>query len=127
MIGGFMPGAVGAGSKSPVRRWERFKADIPVRVIVQDDQNVKIFDGRGRTLSEGGVAVFVGAELRPGAQVAVEFTPPYADSPIRVAARVCNRTGYHYGLEFVTATKVEKQQAEEFHRHLATLVQPAAG
>ncbi len=110
-----------------MRRWERYKADIPVRVIVQDEMNVKIFDGRGKTLSEGGVAVFVGTELRLGAQVAIEFTPAYADAPIRVAAKICNRNGYHYGFEFVTATKVEKQQAEEFRKHLATLVQPAAG
>ncbi len=110
-----------------MRRWERYKADIPIRVIVEDERKVSIFDGRGKTLSEGGVAVFVGTELRLGAQVAIEFTPPYAHSPIRVAARICNRNGYHYGMEFLTATSLQKQQAEEFGKHLATLAQPTAG
>jgi hypothetical protein len=36
-----------------------------------------IFDGRGTSLSEGGMALFAGAEFRLGDQVAVEFTPPF--------------------------------------------------
>jgi hypothetical protein len=32
-------------------------------------------DARATSLSEGGMALFAGIELRPGDQVAVEFTP----------------------------------------------------
>jgi hypothetical protein len=108
-----------------VRRWERYNADIPIRVIVQDERKVTIFEGRGRSLNEGGMAVFVGTELRVEAQVAIEFTPAYAPLPVRVEARVCNRNGYQYGLELLTATADQKQQAQEFRKHLATLAQPA--
>jgi hypothetical protein len=120
-----MPGTAVAGSKFPVRRWERYNADIPIRVIVQNEMKVTIFDGRGRSLNEGGMAVYVGTELRLGAEVAIEFTPAYAQLPIRVEARICNRNGYQYGLELLTVTTDQKQQAQEFRKHLATLAQPA--
>jgi hypothetical protein len=57
------------------RRWLRFKADVPVRVTVKTPAKVKIVDGRGSSLSEGGMGLFAGAELNPGNRVFVEFTP----------------------------------------------------
>ena len=83
-----------------MRRWERYHVNVPIRVIVSRAMKASIFDGRGTSVSEGGMALFAGAELRPGDQVAVEFTPPFSSPPIRVDARICNRTGYHYGVEF---------------------------
>ena len=56
---------------------ERYKVNVPIRVIVCRAMRASIFDGRGTSLSEGGMALFAGAELRPGDQVAVEFTPPF--------------------------------------------------
>lgn len=84
----------------------RYKVDVPIRVIVS---------------SEGGMALFAGAELKPGSQVAVEFTPAYSAPPIRVDATVCNRTGYNYGVEFLTASDSQKQRVEELCRHLPTM------
>ncbi len=73
---------------------------MPIRVIVSRAMTASIFDGRGTSLSEGGMALFAGVELRPGDQVAVEFTPPFSAPPIRVDATIRNRIGYHYGVEF---------------------------
>ena len=67
-----------------MRRWQRYKVNVPIRVIVSRAMKASIFDGRGTSLSEGGMALFAGAELRPGDQVAVEFTPPFSSPPIRV-------------------------------------------
>jgi hypothetical protein len=78
------------------RRWRRYKVDVPIRVIVSRAMKASIFDGRGTSLSAGGMALFAGAELRPGDQVAVEFTPPFSSPPIRVDAKIRNRTGYHF-------------------------------
>jgi hypothetical protein len=60
------------------RRWPRYKVDFPVRLIVCKEKKASIFDARGTSLSEGGMALFAGTELRMGDQVAVEFTPAYA-------------------------------------------------
>jgi PilZ domain len=79
-----------------------------------------IFDGRGTSLSEGGMALFAGAELRPGDQVAVEFTPPYSTPPIRVDAMIRNRTGYHYGVEFLAVDNAQRQSVALLRMHLAS-------
>ena len=85
-----------------VRRWPRYKVDVPVRVIIHQSKNVGIVSGRGRELNGGGMAVFAGTELSLGEHVAVEFTPPYTGQPVRVRCAVRNRKGYTYGLEFIT-------------------------
>jgi hypothetical protein len=115
----------GAKSKSKpgVRRWLRFQVDVPIRVIVQNKAKVVILDGRGSSLNEGGMAVYAGAEFKAGDQIAVEFTPAYSP-PIRVEAKICNRTGYNYGLEFLTDTSIQKEQAAKLRSHLSTLSGP---
>lgn len=86
------------------RRFRRYKLDVPVRVVVQMDDKVRIIDGRGNELNEGGLAVNAGVELAMDECVEVEFTPPYSGEPIRARAKVRNRDGYRYGLEFLTDT-----------------------
>lgn len=77
-----------------------------------------IFDGRGTSLSEGGMALFAGAELRPGDQVAVEFTPPFSTPPIRVDAMICNQAGYHYGIEFLARDSAQRESVELLRMHM---------
>lgn len=84
-----------------VRRWPRYKIDVPVRLIAQRPTKVAIVQGRGRELGRGGMEVFAGIEISTDEQVAVEFTPPYSGQPIRVRAFVRNRSGYTYGIEFI--------------------------
>jgi PilZ domain len=103
-----------------LRRWPRYKVNVSIRVIVSRAMKASIFDGRGTSLSQGGMALFAGAELRPGDQVAVEFTPPFSSAPIRVDARICNRTGYHYGVEFLVAEKAQQQSVAELRQHLTS-------
>jgi hypothetical protein len=107
------------------RRWPRYKVDVPVRLIVCKAMKATIFDARGTSLSEGGMALFAGTELRTGDEVAVEFTPAYSAPPIRVDATVCNRTGYNYGVEFLAASDNQKRRVEEFRRHMSTLTATA--
>lgn len=92
--------ALGTPSYSKMRRWSRHNLDVPIRLIATLPGQVKIVSGRGRDISEGGMMVFAGIELRVDEIVEVEFTPPFG-GPLRVAASVRNRTGYYYGLEFL--------------------------
>jgi ActR/RegA family two-component response regulator len=108
--------AADGSGKLPVcgrtRRWQRCSLDVPVRVIVGSSNSTKFYEGRGNELSEGGMAVTAGVELKPGRDVAIEFTPPYAGPPIRVRGTVRNRTGYRYGVEFlIEGTKQYEQVA----------------
>ena len=47
-------------------------------------------------------------ELAVGAEVNIEFTPPYSGEPIRVRCGVRDRNGYIYGVEFL---------ADEYDEH----------
>ena len=114
-----------AGAKSALRRWPRYQLDVPIRVIVQALAKVVIFDGRGNPLSLGGMAMYAGAELKLGDQVSVEFPPPYSSPPVRVDGVIRNRTGYYYGLEFLTATSSQQEQTARFQRQLSTLTSSA--
>ena len=89
---------------NPTRRWPRYKLDLPVRVIADKRGKTVIVQARGNELNEGGLAIFAGTELREGEEIAVEFTPPYSNQPIRVRCIVRDRRGYVYGLEFLTLT-----------------------
>ena len=85
---------------------------MPIRLIFWNSlHTAKIVDARGRDMSEGGMAVFAGVELRIGDIVEVEFTPAYSGQPLRVKAEVRNRRGYSYGTEFLTDTASEQTQA----------------
>ena len=94
------------------RRWERYPIDVPIRLIFWNSlHTAKIVDARGRDMSEGGMAVFAGVELRIGDIVEVEFTPAYSGQPLRVKAEVRNRRGYSYGIEFLNDTTIEQTQS----------------
>jgi hypothetical protein len=114
--------AEGGREHSHVRRWRRFDVNVPIRVIIRQAMKSTIVDGRGSALSDGGMAIFAGAELKPGEQVAVEFTPPYSAPPIRVEARICNRRGYNYGVEFLDSEPEQKEEVALFRSHLASIV-----
>jgi len=51
-----------------MRRWPRYKVDVPVRVITQGASKVAIVTGRGSELNLGGMTVFAGTELAMGAE-----------------------------------------------------------
>ncbi len=112
----------GLADYAHTRRWNRYKVDVPLRVIVGNERKATIVYARGTSLSEGGMAMFASAELRPGDQVAVEFTPPYSAPPIRVEARICNRQGYTYGVEFLTDSSSQILGAVQLRKHLTSLI-----
>jgi hypothetical protein len=106
-------------SYSNVRRWRRYKLDVPVRLIVSKENKVSIVQGRGNELNDGGMAVFAGVELRIDETVSIEFTPPYTGQPIRVRGRVCDRDGYRYGIEFLLETEDDRESVGQLRAVLA--------
>jgi hypothetical protein len=106
------------------RRFPRYKVDVPVRVITQGLTKVTIVQGRGAELNVGGMAVFAGIELSTGAQVIVEFTPPYSGQPIRVRCFVRNRAGYRYGVEFITESDDDYENVNRIETILKSMGSP---
>lgn len=106
------------------RRWPRYKLDVPVRAIIRNSIDTKLVDGRGTELNEGGMAIFAGLELKAGDQLEIEFTPPYSGQPIRVRSIVRNRTGYSYGVEFLTVTPEDKKRVHMIRQTLQAMGAP---
>jgi hypothetical protein len=108
--------------RSYTRRWWRYEVNVPIRVIVRDISKTTIVPGRAFSLSDGGMGMFVGAELNAGDRMAVEFTPPYSAPPIRVEGKVCNRSGYNYGVEFLAESRSQQKDVATLCQHLSSLV-----
>jgi hypothetical protein len=60
------------------------------------------------------VLVFAGIELKTCDEVSIEFTPPYANGPIRARGVVRHRRGYNYGIEFLLDSEADREQTEKF-------------
>lgn len=108
------------------RRWRRHHLDVPIRVIVHSAEKTSVFVGRGNELSEGGLALTAGVELKNGDEAEIEFTPPYSGGPIRIRGVVRNRAGYRYGMEFVAESDREQEHVDRLKTMLSVLSSSAA-
>lgn len=102
---------VGTQPYAKARRWPRYKLDIPVCIVVTKDGKVRLVQGRGNELNEGGLTIFAGIELAMGEEIAVEYTPAYSGTPIRARAVVRDRKGYKYGVELRMETEEDFENA----------------
>lgn len=109
--------------RTAFRRWQRYRLNLPIRLIVSRDATTRITNGRAADISQGGVLVFAGIELKNGSEVFVEFTEPYSGEAIRARGLVRHRRGYNYGVEFSTETTSDQEQADKFR----ALLRMAAG
>ena len=109
--------------KAVFRRWQRYRLNLPMRLITSNNGNTRITSGRATDISQGGLLVFAGIELKTGSEVFVEFTEPYSGEPIRARGLVRHRRGYNYGVEFLSETPAEQERADKFR----ALVRMAAG
>jgi PilZ domain-containing protein len=102
------------------RRSVRYKLDVPVRVILHEQDKTLIRDGRGTELGDFGMCVLVGMELKLGGEVEIEFTLPYSSEPIRVSGAVRNRNGYRYGCEFIPDGQGARKDVARLRQALQT-------
>jgi hypothetical protein len=95
---------------SPVntRRWSRHPVELPVRVFPRGGDSKLTVQGRGIEMSEGGMTLYAGVPLKPGDLMDLEFQMP---GGTRIAAIVRNRTGFCFGLEFLTPLSADPKPA----------------
>lgn len=87
-------------------------------MVVSRDGITRILEGRAQDMSQGGLLVFAGVELKTGDGIFVEFTAPYSGEPLRAPGIVRHRRGYNYGIEFLDETVAEREQTERFRKVL---------
>ncbi len=107
-----------AQERAIFRRWQRYRLNLPIRLIVCREDSTRITDGRAADISEGGMLVFAGMELKAEDKVFIEFTPPYSSTPLRAPGIVRHRRGYNYGVEFLEETSGEREQTEKLRNLL---------
>ncbi len=82
-------------------RVPRYPVAVPVDVTVLRSGIPDSIPGRSLNISEGGVAVALAGELRPGDSVGVEFRLPYVALPLHAKAVVRHQARLRCGLEFL--------------------------
>jgi hypothetical protein len=120
---GAAKGAQSVHERAIFRRWQRYRLNLPIRLILARDDGTRITDGRVNDISAGGMLLFAGIELRASDRVSVEFTLLYSGTPVRAPGIVRHRRGYNYGVEFSAQTPSEEEQVAKF----CSLMQLAAG
>ena len=86
-------------SSNKTRRWQRFPIDLPLGITVCRGASEMMIPGLGLEMSKGGISVCAGAHLNPGDLTEVEFKTL---GNTRVTAVVRSRSGYCFGLEFLS-------------------------
>jgi hypothetical protein len=87
---------------SEVRRWNRHKIDIRLKVTAQlADGTTNSLFGRGNSMSHGGLGAYIPASIPVGSAIGLELTFPYSHNEVKVQAVVRSNEGFRYGLEFL--------------------------
>ena len=109
---------------SPVntRRWVRHPVELPVRISPRGGDPRFAIPGRGIEISEGGMTLYAGLPLKPGDYMEVQFETA---GGARISAVVRNRTGFCFGLEFLTPLSVDPRPASASQR-MAVTPKPSA-
>ena len=80
------------------RRWPRYESHLPVLICFRNIFR-RAVPGLASEISQSGMTFYGGASLQPGDVIEVEFRTPTKQ---RVTGTVRNRSGYCFGLEFLT-------------------------
>src|SRR2546428_13592500 len=107
-------------SPANTRRWSRHPVELPVRVFPRGGDSKLTVQGRGIEMSEGGMTLYAGVPLKPGDLMELEFLMP---GGARIAAVVRSRTGFCFGLEFLTPRSVDAKPATTPNRGPAPILE----
>lgn len=103
------------------RRWKRFRVEIPVRVEISLNGNNASFFSKGTDISQGGLCLFIPRELGLGVMVGLVLCLPYSRENLKLKGVIRNRSGFHYGIEFIDCRASERQVITQNCRALEIL------
>jgi hypothetical protein len=104
------------------RRFRRYRVDIRLRLITGPANNHRTIFARGSNISEGGLRVFVPADLVLGELVTLELMLPYSEQKIVIRGFLRNREVFSYGVEYAASTTAaEREQISRACKALALI------
>jgi hypothetical protein len=105
----------------PARRWERHTVEISIAVSFSEDGKQCKISAQASDVSKGGLALFTTRELAIGVYLRLEFKLPYSSSPLVIQGVVRTRSGFNYGIEFVSPTPDHQEIIERACRVFSLL------
>jgi PilZ domain len=103
--------------KAPVRKWQRFKIDVRVKVRCLEEPDNPVVVVRSFVLSEGGMCVYAPGSLEIGTPVLVEFWLPGTARDLRLPAVIRNRCGFRRGMEFTELAVADRMLIRDYLHH----------
>jgi hypothetical protein len=94
---------------STIRRWPRCPVNLGLRVCITAPFGNEYRLANGRDVSQGGMAIYLPAELELGDTIGVELLFPGSQEQMTLSAVVKNRLGFKYGVEFISPS-LEQQE-----------------
>lgn len=91
----------------PQRRFLRRQVDVRVRLSA-DQKDSEIMHGRCTTIGEGGFGAVLGGELPSSGYFWAEFRTPILTSELKVRVNIRQKRGFHYGFQFVSLTRDQR-------------------
>lgn len=97
---------------STVRRYTRYQIDVGLQIRYSKDGVTSSLRGRGSDIGAGGMSAFIAAELESGQTISMTLTLPYSSEQLQLHAVVRNRSGFRYGLEFLSPSERDRAVIE---------------
>lgn len=97
-----------------VRRFRRFKADLRVKIFFSQNNQQQSVIARTYEIGGGGASVYTPIELPSDCEILLELVLPDETEPLRLGARVRNRHGFRYGLEFQDLSDPQRSAIARF-------------
>jgi PilZ domain len=94
---------------SAIRRWPRCPVNLRLRVSITAPSGNEYMLAHGRDVSQGGMAIYLPAELELGNTIGVELLFPGSQEQITLSAVVKNRLGFKYGVEFISPSQEQQE------------------
>jgi PilZ domain len=106
------------------RRWPRFHVHLPVLISTEAAHSKIVVPGPVSEISRRGMELYGGVQRRPGELLEVEFR---TTGQVRVAGVVRNRSGYCFGLEFLSIATGDQPPTTVLHAGNSRAFDPAGG
>jgi len=102
------------------RRWERFKVELRVSLSVWRNGKEFRFKGTANDISQGGMKLFVAADLFPGETIDFELSLMYSGN-VSLKGVIRNRDRFEYGVEYLQPTAAVQEAITRNCRALSLL------
>ncbi|MGC2198293.1 MAG: PilZ domain-containing protein [Terriglobales bacterium] len=121
MSSSFLEKALQLKQRSWRRRYQRHRADFPLKATVLREEGYIEIEGRCGDIGHGGMGTVLTTEVDQGEVLSLEFHLPTGTEVLPVRAIVRYRKGFVHGLEFLGLSAEQQAMIDAFCQGLVPL------